>query len=95
MSGAHDGAWINVSDALALTLAAAALGVPRRVVDLVDCLMSYSPSQDWDGSPGLGPIVWPSDAELEDRLLVSADSGPRGSVNIQCVAALISVMIHR
>ncbi len=51
---------------------APALGVSRRVVDLVDCLMSYSPPQDWDGSPGLGPIVWPSDAELEDRL----DIGP-------------------
>ena len=50
--------------------AAAALGVPRRVVDLVVCLMSYSPPQDWDGGPGLGPIVWPSDAELEDRLCV-------------------------
>ncbi len=52
--------------------AAVALGVPRRVVDLVDCLMSYSPLQDWDGGPGLGPIVWPSDAELEDRLCVGA-----------------------
>ncbi len=50
--------------------AAAALGVPRRVVDLIDSLMSYSPAQDWDGGPGLGPIVWPSDAELEDRLCV-------------------------
>ena len=50
--------------------AAVALGVPRRVVDLVDCLMSYSPAQDWDGGNGLGPIVWPSDAELEDRLCV-------------------------
>ncbi len=50
--------------------AAVALGVPRRVVDLVDCLMSYSPAQDWEGCPGVGPIVWPSDAELEDRLCV-------------------------
>jgi len=39
-------------------------------VDLIDCLMSYSPAQDWEGGPGLGPIVWPSDAELEDRLCV-------------------------
>ena len=54
----------------AFKCAAVALGVPRRVVDLVDCLMSYSPPQDWDGGPGLGPIVWPSDAELEDRLCV-------------------------
>ncbi len=54
----------------ALKRAAAALGVPRRVLDLVDCLMSYSQPQDWAGGPGLGPIVWPSDAELEDRLCV-------------------------
>ena len=50
--------------------AAPALGVPRRVVDLVDCLMGYSPPQDWDGGSAAGPIVWPSDAELEDRLCV-------------------------
>ncbi len=50
--------------------AAPALGVPRRVVDLVDCLMSYSAAQDWEGDRGLGPIVWPSDVELEDRLCV-------------------------
>ena len=47
-----------------------ALGVSRRVVDLVDCLMSYSPAQDWEGRPGLGPVVWPSDVELEDRLCI-------------------------
>ena len=52
--------------------AAAALGISRRLVDLIDCLMSYSPVQDWEGGPGLGPIVWPSDAELEDRLCVGA-----------------------
>jgi replication initiation protein RepC len=52
--------------------AAPALGVPRRVVDLVDCLMSYSQPQDWAGGPGLGPIVWPSDAELENRLCVGS-----------------------
>ena len=52
--------------------AAAALGISRRLVDLIDCLMSYSPAQDWEGGPGLGPIVWPSDAELEDRLCVGA-----------------------
>ena len=50
--------------------AAPALGVPRRVVDLVDCLVGYSPPQDWDGGSAAGPIVWPSDAELEDRLCV-------------------------
>ena len=48
--------------------AAPALGVSRRVVDLVDTLMSHNRPHDWDG--GLGPIVWPSDVELEDRLCV-------------------------
>ena len=50
--------------------AAPAMGLPRRVVDLVDCLMSYTHAQDWDGGPGPGAIVWPSDVELEDRLQV-------------------------
>jgi replication initiation protein RepC len=48
--------------------AAPALGVPRRVVDLVDTLMGWSHPQDWHGGPG--PLVWPSDAELEERLLL-------------------------
>ncbi len=46
--------------------AAPALGLPRRVVDFVDYLMSHNRSQDWKDGPG--PIVWPSDVELEDRL---------------------------
>jgi len=46
--------------------AAPALGLPRRVVDFVDYLMSHNRPQDWEGGPG--PIVWPSDVELEDRL---------------------------
>ena len=50
--------------------AAPALGVSRRVVDLIDTLMSHSRPQDWEGGPGPGPIVFPSDTELEDRLLV-------------------------
>lgn len=48
--------------------AAPALGVSRRVVDLVDTLMSHNRPHDWDSGPG--PIVWPSDVELEDRLCV-------------------------
>jgi len=48
--------------------AAPALGVSRRVVDFVDYLMSHNRPQDWKGGPG--PIVWPSDVELEDRLCV-------------------------
>jgi len=46
--------------------AAPALGLPRRVVDFVDYLMSHNRPQDWESGPG--PIVWPSDVELEDRL---------------------------
>jgi len=45
-----------------------ALGVSRRVVDLVDTLMSHNRPHDWDSGPG--PIVWPSDVELEDRLCI-------------------------
>ncbi len=48
--------------------AAPALGVSRRVVDFVDYLMSHNRPHDWDSGPG--PIVWPSDVELEDRLCV-------------------------
>ena len=48
--------------------AAPALGVSRRVVDLVDTLMSHNRPHDWDSGPG--PIVWPSDVELEDRLCI-------------------------
>ena len=47
-----------------------ALGAPAQVVKLVDYLVGRTRPQDWDGSPGLGPIAWPSDAELEDRLNV-------------------------
>jgi len=48
--------------------AAPALGVSRRVVDFVDYLMGHNRPHDWDSGPG--PIVWPSDAELEDRLCI-------------------------
>jgi len=29
------------------------------------------------------------------QVLISADTGPRGNVNIQCTAALINVETHR
>ena len=44
-----------------------ALGAPAQVVKLIDYLTGRTQAQDWSGS-GLGPIAWPSDAELEDRL---------------------------
>ena len=44
-----------------------ALGAPAQVVKLIDYLMGRTQAGDWDGT-GLGPIAWPSDAELEDRL---------------------------
>lgn len=44
-----------------------ALGVPAQVVKLMDYLVGRTREMDWDGtSPG--PLAWPSDAELEDRL---------------------------
>lgn len=49
-----------------------ALGVPAQVVKLIDYLVGRTQAQDWEGGPGLGPIAWPSDAELEDRLNVEA-----------------------
>ncbi len=58
--------------------AAPALGLPRRVVDFVDYLMSHNRPQDWEGGPG--PIVWPSDVELEDRLCVGRSQARRSSV---------------
>lgn len=54
----------------ALKRAEPALGVPAQVIKLLDYLVGRTQPQDWDGSPGLGPIAWPSDAELEDRLNV-------------------------
>ena len=48
--------------------AAPALGVSRRVVDLIDTLFSVSFPQDWDGGPGPGPIVWMNDVTLRQRL---------------------------
>ena len=44
-----------------------ALGAPAQVVKLIDYLMGRTQVQDWSGTRP-GPIAWPSDAELEDRL---------------------------
>lgn len=46
-----------------------ALGAASKVVKLIDYLVGRTQAQDWSGA-GLGPIAWPSDAELEDRLCV-------------------------
>ena len=45
-----------------------ALGAPFQVVKLIDYLVGRTVAVDWDGRGRLGPIAWPSDAELEDRL---------------------------
>lgn len=44
-----------------------ALGVSAQIVKFVDYLVGCTREVDWDGT-GLGPIAWPSDFELEDRL---------------------------
>ena len=44
-----------------------ALGAPAQVVKLIDYLVGRTQAGDWSGA-GPGPIAWPSDAELEDRL---------------------------
>jgi len=50
----------------ALKHASAALGVPRRVVDMIDYLVGRTQPQDWQD--GRRPIAWPSNAALEDYL---------------------------
>ena len=50
----------------ALKRAAPALGLPRRLVDLMDHLMGYTREIDWQGN--WAPIVWPSNATLQDVL---------------------------
>lgn len=50
----------------ALKRAAPALGLPRRVVELVDYLVGRSQSADW--SEGGRPMAWPSNATIQDAL---------------------------
>ena len=46
--------------------AASCLGIAPRLRDAVDVLMSYSQAQDWQA--GRRPIVWPSNAALQEHL---------------------------
>jgi replication initiation protein RepC len=46
--------------------AASCLGIAPRLRDAVDVLMSYSQAQDWEA--GSRPIVWPSNAALQEHL---------------------------
>lgn len=46
--------------------AASWLGIAPRLRDAVDVLMSYSQAQDWEA--GSRPIVWPSNAALQEHL---------------------------
>ena len=50
----------------ALKRAAPALGLSGGVVGLIDHLMRYTRLADWQGQ--WAPIIWPSNAELADRL---------------------------
>jgi len=45
--------------------ASTALGIPRRVVELVDYLVGRTKAVDWEGER---PIAWPSNATLQDAL---------------------------
>lgn len=49
--------------------AAPYLGLASRLRDAIDVLMSYSQAQDW--APDSRPIVWPSNAALEEQLSLS------------------------
>ena len=71
--GARSGLGLAMTPSQALAAFkryASAVGLSRRLVDLIDYLMCYTWLQDWQG--GIGPIVWPSDVELEDRLVLAA-----------------------
>lgn len=53
----------------ALKRAADALGIARRVIDLIDALMSFTRPADW--ARGCGAIAcWPSNAVLQDALQI-------------------------
>lgn len=52
----------------ALKRAAAGLGIPRPVVELVDQLFAHTQVQDWE--EGARPIVWPSNRVLMDHLQI-------------------------
>lgn len=54
---------------------ATALGVPRIVKDLLLQLLKYTKEADF--APGRAPLVWPSNAELSDRLGIQ----PRQIIN--------------
>lgn len=45
------------------------LGIPGEIVDLVDCLFSFTEPQDWQADSR--PIVWPSNSLLAHQLGVS------------------------
>ena len=44
------------------------LGVAVQIAKLIDYLVGCTRQQDWTGEGVLGPIAWPSDVELEERL---------------------------
>ncbi len=69
---AQPGSWETVKRGVmlsALKRAASTLGVPKRVVELLDFLLSLTQEVDW--TDGL-PIAWPSNATLQDVLQLGA-----------------------
>ena len=49
--------------------AAPTLGINTRLVHFIDLLMSWSLEQDWE--EGARPIIWPSNALLQEELQLS------------------------
>jgi replication initiation protein RepC len=66
---ARPASWPPVRRGAALSAckrAAPALGLPRRVLDLIDYLVGRTLEADW--LDGARPVAWPSNATLQDAL---------------------------
>lgn len=69
---AQPGSWETVKRGVMLSAvkrASSTLGIPKRVIELVDFLLSLTQDMDW--TDGL-PIAWPSNATLQDVLQLGA-----------------------
>lgn len=71
----------------ALKRARAQLGIPGEIVDLIDCLFSFTEAQDWQADSR--PIVWPSNGLLANQLGITL-SGLKKRVRRAFALRLIS-----